>query len=50
MQEHISTIEKSIKKIEELSKEKEKNSNQIVRWVVNKEKHAEDMISFWSKF
>jgi nickel superoxide dismutase len=41
--EHITTIEKSMKQIVELSKAKELNQNQIVRWVVNKEKHAEMM-------
>lgn len=40
IQEHISTIEKSIKKIDELSQQKEKNYNQLVRWIHNKEKHA----------
>lgn len=38
--EHITTIEKSMNKINELSKEGEKNYNQIVRWVMNKEDHA----------
>ena len=43
MQEHVATIEKSIKQIAELSKESDKNYNQIVRWVTNKEKHAEEL-------
>jgi len=38
--EHIETIEKSMKKITEFSKEKEINYNQLVRWVNNKESHA----------
>jgi nickel superoxide dismutase len=38
--EHIGTIEKSMRQITELSRAKEKNYNQIVRWVGNKEKHA----------
>lgn len=38
--EHIKTIEKSMKQITELSKEKDINMNQMVRWVNNKEKHA----------
>jgi nickel superoxide dismutase len=38
--EHITTIEKSMKKVTELSAEGEKNYNQIVRWVNNKDTHA----------
>ena len=38
--EHIGTIEKSMQQIAELSKAGEKNYNQIVRWVQNKEAHA----------
>lgn len=37
--EHATTIEKSMNKINEL--EKGGNANQLVRWVTNKEKHAE---------
>jgi len=40
--ENIRTIEKSMKQINELSKQQDKNWNQIVRWVQNKEKHADD--------
>jgi nickel superoxide dismutase len=40
LEEHFKTIEKSMKQIVELSKAKDKNYNQIVRWVNNKEKHA----------
>ncbi|BHH84173.1 superoxide dismutase [Ni] [Desulforhopalus sp. 52FAK] len=36
--EHAGTIEKSMKKIVEL--DDGKNTNQLVRWVTNKEKHA----------
>lgn len=38
--EHITTIEKSMKEVERLSKESEINYNQLVRWVTNKEEHA----------
>ena len=38
--EHITTIEKSMKQITQLSKEKPENMNKIVRWVQNKEDHA----------
>jgi nickel superoxide dismutase len=41
--EHITTIEKSIGQITELSKQKKPNMNQIVRWVQNKEKHADEL-------
>lgn len=37
--EHITTIEKSMQKINELGKGT--NTNQLVRWVGNKEKHAD---------
>jgi nickel superoxide dismutase len=40
IKEHIRTVEKSMNKIEELSKAGDKNYNQLVRWVVNKEEHA----------
>ncbi|MFB0525554.1 MAG: superoxide dismutase [Ni] [Phycisphaerae bacterium] len=41
MAEHITTIEKSIKQIQELSAQGDKNYNQLVRWIVNKENHAD---------
>lgn len=40
IKEHITTIDKSMKMIIELSKEEPLNYNQIVRWVNNKEVHA----------
>ena len=40
IKEHIVTIEKSMKMIIELSGEETPNYNQIVRWVNNKEEHA----------
>jgi nickel superoxide dismutase len=40
LSEHVTTIEKSIKQIVRLQKEKNPNYNQIVRWVNNKENHA----------
>ena len=43
LDEHISTIEKSMKQITELSQEKNPNFNQVVRWINNKEKHADEM-------
>jgi len=41
--EHITTIEKSMKLIETLSTENKPNMNQIVRWVNNKDVHADEM-------
>jgi nickel superoxide dismutase len=41
--EHITTIEKSMNQIMELSKSNPVNYNQIVRWVNNKEKHADEL-------
>ncbi len=38
--EHIDTIEKSMKMITELSKAGDINYNQLVRWVSNKDDHA----------
>ena len=39
--EHTMTIEKSIKQIVALSEMQPPNNNQIVRWVQNKEQHAD---------
>lgn len=41
--EHITTIEKSMNRITALSKEAPLNHNQIVRWVQNKESHADKL-------
>lgn len=38
--EHITTIEKSMNKINELAVEKTVDYNQLVRWITNKEDHA----------
>lgn len=38
MEEHVTTIEKAMKQIEA-----GENQNQTVRWVVNKEKHADEL-------
>lgn len=40
IEEHITTIEKSMKQITSLQKEKPINYNQLVRWIMNKEDHA----------
>lgn len=41
IEEDILTVEKSMKLIRELSKEEKKDYNQIVRWVNNKDTHAD---------
>ena len=48
--EHIETIEKSMKMINKLSAEGEKNYNQIVRWVINKEEHAKKIQEIVSQY
>ena len=42
IEENIATVEKSMKKIVELSGD-DANANQVARWVDNKEKHADDI-------
>jgi len=41
--EHITTIEKSMKKTLELSGQKAVNYNQLIRWISNKEHHADEL-------
>lgn len=43
LKEHIQTIEKSMKQIEELQSAENINYNQLVRWIDNKELHANKM-------
>jgi len=43
LSEHIATIEKSINQINELSGQPKPNYNQIVRWITNKDEHADQM-------
>ncbi|MFP4548476.1 MAG: superoxide dismutase [Ni] [Fidelibacterota bacterium] len=43
MREHVETIEKSIKEIDALTKGTLKNENQLVRWVMNKDHHADKL-------
>ena len=43
MEENITTIEKAMTQVIALTKEATPNYNQIVRWVMNKEKHAEEL-------
>lgn len=41
--EHIRTIEKATKQINVLSEQKQPNMNQIVRWIQNKDIHADEL-------
>ena len=43
MAEHITTIEKSMKTIVDLSNQEKPNYNQMVRWVQNKDHHADQL-------
>jgi nickel superoxide dismutase len=48
--EHIRTVEKASKQIEEISAASPVNYNQLVRWVTNKEKHAEEIQDIVSQY
>lgn len=48
--EHITTIEKSMKQIKRLEKEKSPNFNQMVRWIINKEHHATEIQTIVSQY
>lgn len=41
--EHISTIEKSMNEILNIEKNEHHNSNQLIRWIMNKEHHADEL-------
>ena len=43
LKEHCTTIEKSMKMIAKLSAEGDVNYNQLVRWITNKEAHANEL-------
>ncbi|MGD9253414.1 MAG: superoxide dismutase [Ni] [Holophagae bacterium] len=43
IEEHITTIEKSMKMIDEISASESPDHNQLVRWVINKEDHAQQI-------
>ena len=43
MAEHITTIEKAMRTIIDLSGEKKPDYNQLVRWVQNKDRHADEL-------
>ena len=43
MLEHVTTVEKSMRQIKSLSKAEKPDSNQVVRWVTNKDVHADKL-------
>jgi nickel superoxide dismutase len=43
MEEHVATIEKSMSEIAKLSADSPQNINQLVRWVSNKDEHADQL-------
>jgi len=48
--EHIATIEKAMNSINELAAADDVNYNQLVRWVTNKEEHAEKIQEIVSQY
>lgn len=48
--EHITTIDKAMKNIVEISSSEDPNYNQLVRWVMNKEKHATEIQEIVSQY
>lgn len=48
--EHVKTIEKSMTQIMELQKVKKTNYNQLVRWINNKEHHANEIQHIVSQY
>jgi len=50
MREHITTIEKSMKMVKELQGADHAHANQLVRWVVNKEDHANKLQEIISQY
>jgi nickel superoxide dismutase len=50
IKEHIGTIEKSMNQIMELQKEGLQSSNQLVRWIMNKEDHANEIQEIVSQY
>jgi nickel superoxide dismutase len=50
IEEHIATIEKSMKDIVELSKASPVDYNQIVRWTMNKDTHADELQHIVSQY
>lgn len=43
MAEHIATVEKAMRTVIDLSAQESPNYNQLVRWVENKDRHADEL-------
>lgn len=50
IEEHITTIEKSMNMIKQLSDEESINYNQLVRWINNKDEHANEIQHIVSQY
>lgn len=50
LEEHIVTIEKSMNLITELAEDPAEHANQLVRWTINKEKHADEFADIVTKY
>ena len=50
IEEHITTIEKSMNQIKELSYAADQNVNQLARWVNNKEDHADALVEIVTQY
>ena len=50
MKEHVTTIEKSMNQINEISASSNPNYNQLIRWVTNKEEHAKKIQEIVSQY
>ena len=48
--EHATTVEKSMRQITALQNKKTGNYNQLVRWISNKEKHADEIQEIVSQY
>lgn len=48
--EHVQTIEKSMNEILALQKKEQDHANQLIRWVMNKENHAEQLQEIVSQY
>ena len=50
LKEHVMTMEKSMRKIKELGADNPQDKNQLVRWISNKEHHANEFQEIVSQY
>jgi len=50
LEEHAATIEKAVHQVRELTSQAPQNMNQIVRWVMTKENHAQEIQHIVSQY